>query len=187
MFHFNKKHLQDPSVPMWILKTGGKSYYVEHVDCQSPWSTKETPDNSHTKGSIKVKDCLLTIDENNQAQIRPLTIDDKFRLHNKQKGITRVIVKEGRDAGDLRRYIKDLEIKHGPIKSIGGACSSHFYITDIMVPSHFTALGLAMAGTTFRELMPNEDYYRIYDSGKDAPAEHLWEEHYEDDEEDQTD
>ena len=107
MFHFNKKHLQDSSVPMWILKTGGKSYYVEHVDCQSPWSTKETPDNSHTKGSIKVKDCLLTIDENNQAQIRPLTIDDKFRLHNKQKGITRVIVKEGRDAGDLRRYIKD--------------------------------------------------------------------------------
>ena len=184
MFAFNKKHLQDPSVPMWILKTGGKSYYVEHVDCQSPWSTKETPDNSHTKGSIKVKDCLLLIDENNQAQIRPLTIDDKFRLLNRNKGITRVIVHQN-DAQKLRRYIHDLEIRHGPIKSIGGACSSTFYITDVLDASHFTALALAMAGSSFRELMPNEHYYRIYDSGKDAPADHLWEEQYEDEYEDE--
>lgn len=171
---------------MWILKTQGKTYYVEHVSCSSPWSTKETPDNSHTKGSIKVKDCLLIIDESNQATIRPITTEDKFRLHNQQKGITRIIVKEGQDAFAMRRYLKDLEIHHGPIKGVGGACSSTFYITDIMSPSHFTALGLAMAGTTFRELMPNEGYYKIYDQGKDAPAEHLWEEdYYEEDEEDE--
>jgi hypothetical protein len=168
---------------MWIIKTGGKTYYVEHVECTVPWSTKETPDNSHTKGSIKVKNCLLTIGEDNVAHLRELTVDDKFRLHNQNQGITRVIVKEGTDAWDMRKYLRDLEIKHGPIKGIGGACSSTFYITDILEPSHFTALGLAMAGTTFRELMPNEHYYRIYDSGKNAPDEHLWEENYEEDDE----
>lgn len=170
---------------MWILKTSGKTYYVEHVDCQSPWSTKETPDNNHTKGSIKVKDCLLIIDESNQASIRPLTIDDRFRLHNRQKGITRVIVHE-RDGHSFRKYLKELELKHGPIKGIGGACSSTFYITDILDSSHFTALGLAMAGTSLRELMPNEGYYKIYDQGKNAPNDHLWEEDYYDDEDDES-
>lgn len=184
MFHFNKKHLEDPSVPMWILKTGGKSYYVEHVDCQSPWSTKETPDNSHTKGSIKVKNCLLLIDQQNQATIKPLTLDDQFRLRNLQQGITRVIVHEN-DGHAFRKYLKDLEIKHGPIKGIGGACSSTFYITDIMEQSHFTAIGLALVGTSFRELMPNEGYYKIYDQGKNEPNDFLWEEEYDeyDDEE----
>ena len=65
VFHFNKKHLEDPAIPMWVLKTKGESYYVNHVDCNMPWSTKETPDNSHTKGSLKVKDCLLVIDDEN--------------------------------------------------------------------------------------------------------------------------
>ncbi len=170
---------------MWIIKTGGKTYYVEHVECTVPWSTKETPDNSHTKGSIKVKNCLLTISEDNVANLRELTIDDRFRLHNQQKGITRVIVKEGADAFAMRKYLRELEIRHGPIKGIGGACSSTFYITDILEPSHFTALGLAMAGTTFRELMPNEHYYRIYDTGKDAPADQLWEEDYEEDDDEE--
>jgi hypothetical protein len=186
VFHFNKKHLEDPAVPMWILKTQGKTYYVEHVSCSSPWSTKETPDNSHTKGSIKVKDCLLIIDESNQATIRPITTEDKFRLHNRDRGITRVIVHE-RDAHGFRKYLKDLEIKHGPLKGIGGACSSTFYITDILVPSHFTVLGLSMSGTSFRELMPNEGYYKIYDQGKDVPAEHLWEEDYEEEYEEDDD
>ncbi len=170
---------------MWIIKTGGKTYYVEHVECTVPWSTKETPDNSHTKGSIKVKNCLLTIGQDNVANLRELTIDDRFRLHNQQKGITRVIVKEGADAFAMRKYLQELEIRHGPIKGIGGACSSTFYITDILEPSHFTALGLAMAGTTFRELMPNEHYYRIYDTGKDAPADQLWEEDYEEDDDEE--
>lgn len=41
---------------MWVLKIKGKTYYVEHVDFKGvDFSTKETPDNSHTKGSIKCK------------------------------------------------------------------------------------------------------------------------------------
>lgn len=63
IFHFNKKHLEDSSIPMWVLKTKGKTYYVDHVDCNKSWSTKETPDNPSTKGSLKIKDCVLTIND----------------------------------------------------------------------------------------------------------------------------
>lgn len=56
---------------MWVIKTGGKTYYVNHVSATTPWSTKETPDNEHTKGSIKFKDVTLVI-ENNEAIITPL-------------------------------------------------------------------------------------------------------------------
>ncbi len=73
VFHFNKKHLEDPSIPMWVLKTHGETFYVDHVECQIPWSTKETPDNPHTKGSIKVKDALLQIDADNCATLTKLS------------------------------------------------------------------------------------------------------------------
>lgn len=63
MFHFNKAHLTDPSIPMWVIKAKGQTYYVDHVDADCPWSTKETPDNSHTKGSIKFKDATLIIED----------------------------------------------------------------------------------------------------------------------------
>jgi hypothetical protein len=42
---------------MWTIKHKGQSYYVNHIDV-SPgvgFSTKETPENPHTKGSIKFK------------------------------------------------------------------------------------------------------------------------------------
>jgi hypothetical protein len=47
---------------MWVLKVKGESYYVNHVECDAPWSTKETPDNPHTKGSIKIKNVDISID-----------------------------------------------------------------------------------------------------------------------------
>jgi hypothetical protein len=57
IMHFNKMHLQDSSIPMWVIKTKGNTYYVEHVDIDAGvgFSTKETPDNPHTKGSLKFK------------------------------------------------------------------------------------------------------------------------------------
>ena len=60
IFHFNKKHLEDPLIPMWVIKCRGDTYYVHHVDV-SPgvgFSTKETPNNPHTTGSIKIKGYL---------------------------------------------------------------------------------------------------------------------------------
>ena len=68
IFHFNKKHLEDNNIPMWIIKAKGETFYVNHVDCQVGWNTKETPDNPATKGAIKVKNCMLTID-NGEATI----------------------------------------------------------------------------------------------------------------------
>lgn len=57
MFHFNKKHIENPDIPMWVIKCKGETYYVNHVDVKPNvgFSTKETPDNPHTKGSIKFK------------------------------------------------------------------------------------------------------------------------------------
>ena len=167
MFHFNKGHIADPNIPMWVLKTKGESYYVHHVDCQLPWSTKETPDNPSTKGSLKIKKCLLTINDLNEATISELTIHDETRLRNQEKGITRIIVKEGADNWKFREILKQHKIKHGPIKGIGGACSSTFYIADIFDKRQFTLLALAMSSCpSFRILMPNEGYYKLFDDPK---------------------
>lgn len=70
IFHFNKKHLTDPTIPMWVIKCRGDTHYVHHVDV-SPgvgFSTKETPDNPHTKGSIKIKG-YLTLEEDGDNNI----------------------------------------------------------------------------------------------------------------------
>ena len=167
VFHFNKKHLEDQTIPMWVLKTHGETFYVNHVDCTIPWSTKETSDNPHTKGSIKVKDCLLTIDDNNEATLTKLTFVDKIRLRNQKLGITRIIVKEGTDHWKFKEALSQFKIKHGPIKGIGGACSSTFYIADILDKAQFSMLALAMSNNkSFRVLMPNEGYYKYYDDPK---------------------
>jgi hypothetical protein len=70
IFHFNKKHLEDQTIPMWVLKTKGQTYYVNHVTCDAPWSTKESLDNPHTKGSLRVKNCMLIIDADSNALIK---------------------------------------------------------------------------------------------------------------------
>jgi len=158
VFHFNKKHLEDPTIPMWVVKTHGETFYVEHVDCSVPWSTKETPDNSHTKGSIKVKDCLLVIDDENCATVKELTIHDKSRLHNASQRITRVMTQWGQE---LREALANHKTKHGLIKTVGGACSTTFYITDLYNEAEYTMLLLVVPG--LRKVMPNETYYKIYD------------------------
>ncbi len=167
VFHFNKKHLEDPSIPMWVLKFHGETFYVNHVECQIPWSTKETPDNPHTKGSIKVKDALLQISDDNCATLTKLTFVDKIRLRNQKLGITRIIVREGEDHWKFKEALKQYKISHGPIKGVGGACTSTFYMTDILDKSQFSMLALAMSNQrSFRVLMPNESYYKYYDDPK---------------------
>lgn len=54
---------------MWVLKTKGETYYVKHVNALVGWTTKETPDNPHTKGSLKFKNVNVSIDDNNEALI----------------------------------------------------------------------------------------------------------------------
>ena len=167
VFHFNKAHLTDQTIPMWVLKFHGETLYVNHVDCSVSWSTKETPDNPHTKGSIKVKDCLLTINEDNEATVSTLTAIDKIRLQNLKLGITRIIVSEKNwGSKKLRETLKEQNIKHGPIKSVGGACSTTFYMTDIFDKEDVTMLHLLLGDTDIRILKPNEAYYKYYDDPK---------------------
>lgn len=54
---------------MRVLKVKGETYYVAHVVVKPNvgFSTKETPDNPHTKGSIKLKGSVSLF--NNSAGI----------------------------------------------------------------------------------------------------------------------
>jgi len=79
VIHFNKKHLEDQTVPPWVAKTAGRTFYVNHIESNMSWSTKESPNNSHTKGSIKFKKAVLTIDEDNTAHIKSATIKDSLK------------------------------------------------------------------------------------------------------------
>lgn len=74
IFHFNKKHLEDSNIPMWVIKCKGQTHYVHHVDVDSGvgFSTKETPTNDRTKGSIKFK-ASYTITEENGMLIAKIT------------------------------------------------------------------------------------------------------------------
>ena len=166
VFHFNKKHLEDQTIPMWVLKFHGETYYVNHVECNVPWSTKETIDNIHTKGSIKVKEVLVTIDEDNNAKLTNLTIFDKIRLRNQKLGITRIMF---RPHSGIHNGLQNNEVKHSPFKNIRAACATGFVICDILNKSDVTFLTLKY-GEQFRALMPNESYYQQYD---DVKGEHI--------------
>lgn len=144
---------------MWVLKTHGETFYVDHVDANMPWSTKETPDNSHTKGSLKFREVLLQIDENNCASLRELNIYDKLRLRNQKLGITRIMF---RPHCDLHLALVKNEYKHSPFKNISGACASSFVICDLLNKAEATFIGLKFQGQ-FRILAPNESYYQQYD------------------------
>ena len=161
MFHFNKKHLEDQTIPMWVLKFHGETLYVNHVDCQLPWSTKETPDNPSTKGSIKVKNALLRVNDNNEATLTELTLVDKFRLRNQKLGITRIITQWG---SEMHRALQKNEYKHGPIKVISGACTTTFIVSDLLDKKEVMFAQLKY--NDWRELKPNEGYYQQYDDLK---------------------
>jgi len=161
VFHFNKKHLEDQTIPMWVLKFHGETLYVNHVDCQLPWSTKETPDNSHTKGSIKVKNALLRISDDNDATLTELTLIDKFRLRNQRLGITRIMF---RPSSGMHKALMAGEYKHSPFKYIRGACASSFIICDLL--SKNQVLLARIKYDDWREVKPNESYYTEYDNIK---------------------
>ena len=62
--------MQDPTIPMWVIKTKGETHYVHHIDVEPGvgFSTKETPENPHTKGSIKFK-ARIRIEENEKKEM----------------------------------------------------------------------------------------------------------------------
>ena len=77
----------------------------------------------------------------------------------------------------LIQLLKQLSIKHSPIKKIGGGCADMFYVCDILDKSQFTMLSLSMSNVpSFRMMMPNEGYYKWYDDPKNANRDVIWEE-----------
>lgn len=68
VFHYNKAHNQDPTIPTWIVKHKGQTYYVNHVNSKVGFSTKETPDSLHTKGSIMFRGALSIIEKDEQTE-----------------------------------------------------------------------------------------------------------------------
>lgn len=145
---------------MWVLKTAGETFYVNHVDCTMPWSTKETPSNTHTKGSIKVKDALMRIDEANNATLTKLTLADKFRLRNQKLGITRIIFTWG---SPMHYALQANEFKHSPFKNIAGGCGTSFVVCDLLKKEEVTFAALKY---DFRIMAANEAYYQAYDEVK---------------------
>jgi len=158
VFHFNKKHLEDETIPMWAVKTRGKTYYVDHVTAAVPWSTKETPDNTHTKGSIKLKNVLLKI-ENNEATISQLTFNDKMRLTASLP--VRILFS---NKNLILWFLKQNEIEYGDCRMHQGACASKFYVLEID-KEDLTLLAITHT-KLFRILQENEYYYENYTKGK---------------------
>lgn len=163
VFHFNKKHLEDPTIPMWSLKGGGKTFYVNHVTCSMPWSTKETINNAHTKGSIKVGKSLLTIDDENNADLREPTMKDVIRVTSeKTKNYARIIIEGKKDA--VETYMIENEIKYTPMKTVFSSCGRFQYsICDIKKKDDLVVMALALYGQ-YRVLQPNEIYYKAYEN-----------------------
>jgi hypothetical protein len=161
VFHFNKHHLVDPATPMWVIKTGGKTYYVNHVDCKMGWSTKETPNNSHTKGAIKLTRALLTINDDNEAELRPLTSDDIARVKSRKGTYARILVHNQK--GEIKEFLERNLMLHGKIQKISGGCGTSFDLIGIKKKEDLVMLALAFHGC-YRVLQPNELYYKAYDN-----------------------
>lgn len=161
VFHFNKKHLEDPTIPMWCLKTKGQTFYVNHVDCEIPWSTKETPDNPSTKGSLKIKDCVLIIDDNNNATLKKVRLIDKMMVKSEPLYTTRIIFGY---QSPMHVALNNKEYEHSKFKKIKGSCGSSFVVCDMLEKVEVTHASLKY---DFRVLMPNEDYHKQYDGKKD--------------------
>ena len=94
IFHFNKKHLEDANIPMWVIKTKGESYYVNHVEVLAGvgFNTKETPDNPHTfnnscifiyKGIMSKRKTILEF------------IEESIKTHGNKYQYDKVIYKNG--------------------------------------------------------------------------------------------
>jgi dissimilatory sulfite reductase (desulfoviridin) alpha/beta subunit len=159
-FHFNKKHLEDPTIPMWTIRAKGKSYYVNHVTANMPWSTKESPDNTHTKGAIKFKDVHLKIDADNCAELCTLTGPVAARLRAKEKGYTRILISY---KDKVAEYLQNHGIRFTPFKRISGSCGSSFHICDIIDPNDVVMMRIGLEQYAFRVLNENETYYMAYD------------------------
>jgi hypothetical protein len=70
-FHYNKGSNEFPFLPRWVLKTKGKSFYVDHIDAEIGWTTREL-DTGNTPGMIRFRKCVLSINDERLAVLRAI-------------------------------------------------------------------------------------------------------------------
>ena len=166
---------------MWCIKAQGKTYYVTHVSCEMGWNTKETPNNSHTQGSLKFTRCLIQIDSENTATIKPLTPADQLRLRD-QKNIIRLMISNF----GIERFwqsVTQSQIRVGAPLQVKGACSNPFLIIDIYQQTDLVYLTLNMPAHSVRVLQSNEDHYQRYQQALANDEVSIWWEEPDDEDE----
>ena len=52
---------------MWVLKVKGQTHYIHHLVSEIGFSTRETPDNAHTKGSLRLKGDIRISEEDGKT------------------------------------------------------------------------------------------------------------------------
>lgn len=171
VFHFNKYHLTDPSVPAWVLKFQGQTHYVNHVTAEIAWTTRETPDNSHTKGSIRFQKCQVQIDDQNHARIQPW--DPNYV--NPHYPLLVEIHTRWRD--HLSQALTDMGAPPSEFRRILGGCGRDFSLTEITDISWMSLLTLRLGviqgqPTGFRQLRVTDPHYQ---SWIHATQSEIWE------------
>ena len=154
VFHFNKKHLEDETIPMWIIMAKGKTYYVDHVEANIPWTTKETPNNIRTKGAIKFKNALLRLNDGS-ASIEVLTDEDRERLAALLP--TRI---HFRYKNEFLWLLQHNGITHGPCMQFAGGCGRNSYVIEID-KDNLTMLAITYPNQ-FEILTEDSPYYQWY-------------------------
>lgn len=61
VFHFNKKSIGQTGIAPWTIKCKGETYYVMNLTSEVPFTTKNTPENPHTQGSLQFKGRLKLV------------------------------------------------------------------------------------------------------------------------------
>lgn len=148
----------DPTIPMWVLKIKGNTYYIDHLEANLPFSTKETPDNPSTKGSIKFKKVHVIIDDENCATLRSATALDMQEQKERDKPPIRVITQ---NIEEIKTIIKNNKIQHDPIKIIEGSCNEDYYVFDLKTERDLSML-LMSSNSSVRRLKSNEHFYEEY-------------------------
>lgn len=69
-FHFNKVAVEFSFMPKWVMKANGRTFYIEHLDAQMGFSTRELEKGS-TLGMLRFRNCSITLDGSNTATLTP--------------------------------------------------------------------------------------------------------------------
>lgn len=170
IFHFNKKHLSDATIPPWVVKCNGETFYLNHVTCAMPWSTKESP-HSATQGAIKLKNCHIQINHENHAIIQPLTQEDHARIKQLPPEPILIGWTSAADHGKLLDHVR-----HGALQFLEGpGCTSDWWVCELYSEEDWTWVQLQLL-TQVRRFMPNEwqmfTYKQVCESQKQEGVMH---------------